>query len=125
MLRYSQNAETRDTTLGLHIADLPLEELSSGTTITFTFYWPRRDAGKTWTIACRRVKGQAKLIGPGLAGFCECASLWGAKNWTQLGGYVRDQTSSHPMTLVSDSTALLSCISSPMCGSPVCKPFGV
>ena len=34
-------AETRDTTLGVHVADLPTQELPSGTTISFTFYWPQ------------------------------------------------------------------------------------
>jgi glucoamylase len=35
------DAETRDTTLGMYIADLPTEQLASGTTITFTYYWPQ------------------------------------------------------------------------------------
>jgi glucoamylase len=37
----AHDAETRDTTVGMHIADLPTSELSSGMTITFTFYWPQ------------------------------------------------------------------------------------
>jgi len=37
------DAETHDTTLGMHIADLPTEQLATGTTITFTFYWPQTE----------------------------------------------------------------------------------
>ena len=35
------HAETRDTALGVHVADLPTKELPSGTTISFTFCWPQ------------------------------------------------------------------------------------
>lgn len=31
---------TRDTGLGVHVADLPTNKLPPGTTIVFTFYWP-------------------------------------------------------------------------------------
>jgi glucoamylase len=34
------DTETQDTTLGIHIADLPTESLLRGSTIVFTFYWP-------------------------------------------------------------------------------------
>jgi glucoamylase len=34
------DTETRDTTMGVYIADLPTEKLPKGTTVTFTFYWP-------------------------------------------------------------------------------------
>jgi glucoamylase len=33
------DTETQDTTMGVHIADLPIERLFHGTTIVFTFYW--------------------------------------------------------------------------------------
>jgi len=35
------DAETRDTTLGVHVVDLPTEKLAGGTTIMFTFYRPQ------------------------------------------------------------------------------------
>ena len=35
------NAETRDTGLGIHVADLPTEKLPAGTVVDFTFYWPQ------------------------------------------------------------------------------------
>lgn len=31
---------TRDTGLGVHLADLPTEKLSAGAAVAFTFYWP-------------------------------------------------------------------------------------
>ncbi len=34
------DTETRDTHLGVHLADLPTDRLSTGTMILFTFYWP-------------------------------------------------------------------------------------
>jgi len=34
---------TRDTGLGIHYADLPVEKLAPGTNIKFTFYWPDED----------------------------------------------------------------------------------
>ena len=37
--RTAQDAQTHDTTLGPHIADLPTSQLSSGTVVIFTFYW--------------------------------------------------------------------------------------
>jgi glucoamylase len=37
------DADTHDTTVGMHIADLPTERLASGTTITFTYYWPQTE----------------------------------------------------------------------------------
>lgn len=35
-----QDAGTRDTTLGMHVVDLPTDRLPRGSTIEFTFYWP-------------------------------------------------------------------------------------
>jgi glucoamylase len=35
-----QDAATRDTTLGVHLVDLPTARLPSGGRIDFTFYWP-------------------------------------------------------------------------------------
>ena len=34
---------TRDTGLGMHLADLPTTDLAAGTTVTFTFRWPPVD----------------------------------------------------------------------------------
>lgn len=43
---------TRDTGLGLHIADLPTENLPVDSGITFTFYWPEGDKweGKNFVV---------------------------------------------------------------------------
>ncbi|HKD01965.1 MAG TPA: glucan 1,4-alpha-glucosidase [Terriglobales bacterium] len=35
----AQDTETRDTGLGVHVADLPAEDLTAGREITFTFLW--------------------------------------------------------------------------------------
>jgi len=37
----AQDISTRDTGLGIHVADLPSERLSAGSEIVFTFYWPQ------------------------------------------------------------------------------------
>ncbi len=39
----SQDFQTKDTGLGLHIADLPVQGLSGGNQVEFTFYWPEGD----------------------------------------------------------------------------------
>ena len=31
---------TRDTTLGVHIADVPTAQLAAGASVQFTFFWP-------------------------------------------------------------------------------------
>ena len=41
--RTAQDAQTHDTTLGAHIADLPTSQLSSGNVVIFTFYWRQAD----------------------------------------------------------------------------------
>jgi len=38
--RTANATETRDTGLGVHVADLRIGELPDGTTLHFTFYWP-------------------------------------------------------------------------------------
>ena len=38
--RSPRDTETRDTTLGVHVADLATGELSSGDCVDLTFYWP-------------------------------------------------------------------------------------
>ncbi|MCS6805344.1 MAG: glucan 1,4-alpha-glucosidase [Acidobacteriota bacterium] len=38
-----QDAATRDTGLGVHVADLPTERLPRGSAVYFTFYWPEAD----------------------------------------------------------------------------------
>jgi glucoamylase len=60
--RSVQDSDTRDTGLGVHLCDLPTEHLSSGSRVTFTFYWPQagRWEGKDFramacTAACARV----------------------------------------------------------------------
>lgn len=37
----SQDSPTRDTSLGVHLVDLPTAELPAGTKLRFTFYWPQ------------------------------------------------------------------------------------
>ncbi len=39
--RTAHEAPTRDTTLGVHVADLPTSSLDGGTLIAFRFYWPQ------------------------------------------------------------------------------------
>ena len=36
----AETSATRDTTLGVHLLDLPTRELRPGDAIIFTFYWP-------------------------------------------------------------------------------------
>jgi hypothetical protein len=38
--RTAETSATRDTTLGVHLLDLPTRELRPGDAIIFTFYWP-------------------------------------------------------------------------------------
>jgi glucoamylase len=37
------DTSTRDTTLGVHVADLATRELASGERVHLTFYWPDAD----------------------------------------------------------------------------------
>jgi glucoamylase len=39
----TQDADTYDTGLGVHVADLPTEQLQVGAQVIFTFYWPMAD----------------------------------------------------------------------------------
>jgi glucoamylase len=50
-----QDTDTRDTSLGLHVADLPTAKLLAGTKIIFTFYWPQveRWEGNDFTVQVR------------------------------------------------------------------------
>jgi glucoamylase len=41
--RTVQDTETRDTGLGIHVADLPTGDLRAGNAVRFTFYWPEAD----------------------------------------------------------------------------------
>ncbi len=38
-----KDSETQDTGLGMHIVDLPTDDVKAGTTVVFTFYWPEDD----------------------------------------------------------------------------------
>ncbi len=38
-----QDTKTRDTGLGIHIADLPTDKLPPGAQVLFTFFWPDAD----------------------------------------------------------------------------------
>src|ERR1043166_1753710 len=41
--RTAEEIATRDTTLGIHLADLPITKLGQGSQVRFTFYWPGAD----------------------------------------------------------------------------------
>jgi glucoamylase len=47
-----EDINTRDTSLGMHVADLPTSHLSTGQSVDFTFYWPsaKRWEGKDFSI---------------------------------------------------------------------------
>lgn len=49
----SRDTATRDTTLGVHVADLPTDHVAPGTTVEFTFFWPTADRweGQNFAIA--------------------------------------------------------------------------
>jgi glucoamylase len=47
------DARTRDTGLGVHVADLPTAGLTIGTTLRFTFYWPLSDRWEGVDFAAR------------------------------------------------------------------------
>ncbi len=55
--RTVQDAETRDTGLGVHVADLPLNDLPPDGMILFTMYWPRqkRWEGADFSVVISRV----------------------------------------------------------------------
>lgn len=48
-----KDISTRDTSIGLHFADLPVQKLPSGTNILFTFYWPDQDRWEGVDFAVR------------------------------------------------------------------------
>jgi glucoamylase len=50
-----QDANTRDTTLGVHVIDLPTAALPAGSHVNFTFYWPheRRWEGTDFCVDIR------------------------------------------------------------------------
>jgi glucoamylase len=41
--RTAHDDATRDTTLGMHVTDLPTTHLGPGARIDLTFYWPEAD----------------------------------------------------------------------------------
>jgi glucoamylase len=49
----THDAATRDTGLGVHVADLPVNACTEGTRVTFTFYWPDADCwqGADYAVA--------------------------------------------------------------------------
>jgi glucoamylase len=51
----AHDADTHDTGLGLHVADLPTARLPAGAEIVFTFYWPQgeRWEGNDFTVHIR------------------------------------------------------------------------
>lgn len=64
------DADTRDTSLGLHVVDLPTSNLAPGTRLSFTFRWRLVDRweGVDFEVTVRNL-GDAILVGaPALAG---------------------------------------------------------
>jgi glucoamylase len=53
--RSSQDAQTRDTGLGIHVADLPTHKVGAGAILSFTLYWPGDDRweGSDYTVRIR------------------------------------------------------------------------
>jgi glucoamylase len=49
---YVHDIETRDTKVGIHVADLPTRDLPDKTEIVFTFFWPedQRWEGSNFTV---------------------------------------------------------------------------
>jgi glucoamylase len=67
----SQEAQTRDTGLGVHVADLPTIDLQAGTDVSFTFYWPgaERWEGKDFCVTVGAVtEGRRPESGNGQTG---------------------------------------------------------
>jgi len=46
--RFVQDTETRDTTLGVHVADLVTQHLPYGDRVDPTFYWPYWPDERRW-----------------------------------------------------------------------------
>lgn len=57
------DAETRDTTLGVHVVDLPTEKLADGTTIMFTFYRPQTGRRENINLAHHGPSAAGEMIG--------------------------------------------------------------
>ena len=59
--------DTRDTGLGVHVADLPTATLPSGSHVTFTFYWLEsgRWEGTDFDVLIEAVPARAAAIAPG------------------------------------------------------------
>jgi glucoamylase len=49
----SHDAQTRDTGLGMHVVNLPTDNLPAGTTLSFTLYWPTEDRWEGTDFAVR------------------------------------------------------------------------
>jgi glucoamylase len=52
--RTVHDTATRDTTLGIHVADLQTHDLSIGDRVDLTFYWPEADRweGTNFGVVC-------------------------------------------------------------------------
>ena len=52
----TQDTATRDTGLGVHVADLPTHDLAPGSRVDFTFYWPEADTWEPTSFSLTAVK---------------------------------------------------------------------
>jgi glucoamylase len=59
-----RKTNTRDTGLGVHVADLPTDDLPAGTTLVFTFYWPEADREEGQDFTLQVVDSSANSGGP-------------------------------------------------------------
>jgi glucoamylase len=41
--RTTQDSNSRETGLGVHVIDLPTDKLPAGSRVQFTFYWPQQE----------------------------------------------------------------------------------
>jgi glucoamylase len=60
--RSTADVETRDTDLGVHVADLPTGELAAGTRISFTFYWPSSGKWEGVDFAVRVIESDSGSV---------------------------------------------------------------
>lgn len=65
--RTTKDTRTRDTGLGVHVADLATKELQAGASIEFTFYWPEANhwEGRNFRVVVGETAGEQQPGGNG------------------------------------------------------------